>query len=147
MSEWTGECMDVTKKPTSEGWSGSWTLVWSLSLFSCGVSLLVVFLSFRPVVLEKRRGWSENPADMKTVRYCFVTFFPLISFLNPLLSSTMFSVKPLQSCRYDTKSFFFVYFLFLSASNLYDGRGKKDVWMKASVGSVSRTSLLNTYTL
>lgn len=24
---------------------------------------------------EKRKGCSESPADMKTVRYCFVTFF------------------------------------------------------------------------
>lgn len=33
------------------------------------------WLCFCPVVLEKRRDCSENPADMKTVRHCFVTFF------------------------------------------------------------------------
>lgn len=51
------------------------------------------FLSFHPVVLEKMRGCSENPADMKTVRYCFFTFSPSFPFktptLNPLLSSTI----------------------------------------------------------
>lgn len=33
-------------------------------------------LNFCPVLLmEKKKGFSENLADMKTVRYCFVTFF------------------------------------------------------------------------
>lgn len=67
-------------------------LFWCQSLF--------FWFYFGPVVLEKRRGCLENPADMKTVRYCFVTFFLNFPFkpptLNPLLSSTSFSVKPLQ---------------------------------------------------
>lgn len=39
---------------------------------------------FCPVVLEKRRGFTKkNPADVKTVRYCFITF-PLYLFWDSL---------------------------------------------------------------
>lgn len=38
------------------------------------------FLSFHPVVLEKMRGCSENPADMNDSPVLFFHFFPFISF-------------------------------------------------------------------
>lgn len=44
-----------------------------LSLLSEKNKHLLCF--FCPVVLEKKRGCTKNPADMKTVRYCFVTLF------------------------------------------------------------------------
>lgn len=75
---------------------------------------------------EKEGLLSKNPADTKTVRYCFVTCFfyfliKLLTFNPPPFLQTMSSVKPLQfgyarllqSCWYDTKSFFFMFFIML----------------------------------
>lgn len=61
----------------------------------------------------------KYPADMKTVWYCFVTFYLYFEILsiNPLLFSTFSSVKRLQICWYDTGPF-------LYGSKLYDEGGK-----------------------
>lgn len=47
--------------------------------------LLLVFLSFCPVVLEKRRGCSENPRRHEDSPVLFCHFFSLLNFLlkNP----------------------------------------------------------------
>lgn len=137
MDEWMDWWMDgwmllKIQTPTSEGWSRSWTLVWSLSLLFWCQSYGRVFTFFCPVVLEKRRGCSENPADMKTVRYCFVTFF-----LN-FLSNLHFKSPPflhLDLCEATSKavgttqSHFSLCFFFLWYSKLYDVGGKKNKMM------------------
>lgn len=88
---------------------------------------LSFLFTFGPSGLSFAEGGGTEgfPVDVKTVRYCFFNSHPpttpstttttdtLIPVTLPsLLSSHLgFPVKPLQGCRYDTKSFFvFLFF-------------------------------------
>ena len=123
------------QKPMSEGWNRSWTLVWSLFC----VVLLFFFLCFMSekklhlCVLSSCTGEKEglhqkNPANVKTVRYCFVTFFPAISFetpnLSPLLCSTTFSSVKQTSKLLVRHKVLFLHAI-LTDSELWAWRGEK----------------------
>lgn len=76
MSVWVNAWMDVTKN-TEAHMSGAGAGAGRLSdhcliLFFYGINVLVLFLSS---CTGEKKGLLRNPADMKTVRYCFVTFF------------------------------------------------------------------------
>lgn len=77
MDEWTDEWMDGCVKSTEAHRRGleqelvsdhCFSFLWCQS-FGC------VSTCFPQLYWRRKRGCSENPADMKTVRYCFVTFF------------------------------------------------------------------------
>lgn len=94
LTKWVEGWMLLIQKPMSAGWSRSWTLVESLFcfLFFLCVSVNLVFCQFSSSCTgEKGRGAQKSPADMKTVRYCFVTcvlyFLKKNNFSVPLLSS------------------------------------------------------------
>lgn len=113
--------MDATKNTRAKDRSRTWTLVWSLPLFVCMGSF---FCTSRPSCPSFTEGGGTEgfPADVKTVRYCLSMFSNpsdpptttttlIPSTLGPLSSSHLSSpVKPLQSCRYDTKFFFVLQF-------------------------------------
>lgn len=112
-----------------------------------GVRLSAVFWVFvqfyrrkkERVVRKALSTWRQSGTVFSFFFQHFLLKRPL---LNPLPSSTWFSVKPLQIPRYDAKSFFF----YQALNRMLEEKKKTqdDVWMKASALAVSHTSLSNT---
>lgn len=88
------------------------------------------------VVLEKRRGCSENLADMKTVRYCFVTF--VLHLVPPFLQDVLFETTSKLLVR---QSFIFCVFTFAFC----DGGEKclRDVWEETRTRRLSPYVMFN----
>lgn len=123
MDEWMGWWMDEwlllkLQKPTSEGWNRRWTLIWSLLLFLCQSLVKKKKKTFICLFKFLSSVTGENEGLLKKILQTWRqsgTVLSLSSFfetptLNPLLFSTFSSVKQLQSCWYDTKTFFFMFF-------------------------------------
>lgn len=107
ISDWTnGRVWLKMRKPASWGRSRSWTFCLITVLFSCCV--------FGFSDIQRRVFIEENPADMKTVRYCFVTFY-----LNSRFSSIPFSREATSELSVQHKVLFLCVFFFF-----FPNRGK-----------------------
>lgn len=109
------------RKPASWGRSRSWTFCLITVLFSCCV--------FGFSDIQRRVFIEENPADMKTVRYCFVTFY-----LNSRFSSIPFSREATSELSVQHKVLFLCVFFFFSQQG--EGSNKHNDVQKNANASV-----------
>ena len=130
MSGW----MDVTKNAEAHergAGSSSWTFVWSLSLWVLIlVSVFFFFFFFKFLVQSYWRKGGVAQKILQTWRQSGTVLSlppPFRTFKVPSFPPPRSLWSHFKSCRYDTKSFFFVFFSFLTVS-WREGRKKKTRW-------------------